>query len=69
VADHILTESGDRLKTESGDFLVLAVDLLGEPVYIATAPGHRKSFMAPSPRFAFTAPRPRFTFMAPSPRR
>jgi hypothetical protein len=62
VADHILTENGDRLQTESGAFLVLAVDLLGEPLFIASAPGRRRAFEARTPRRAFASPAPRRVF-------
>jgi hypothetical protein len=62
VADHILTESGDRIQAETGDFLVLALDLLGEPIFIAVARGRRRSFASPSPSRTLAARAPRRVF-------
>jgi len=65
MADHILTEDLRRLQAENGDFLVLALDLLGTPLFRFFAPPRRRGFAAPVRTRGFASPKPRRSFKAP----
>lgn len=57
MADHILAESGTRLMTESGDLLVLALDIIGEPLpAVFISPARQLLFTAPSRGLIFVSP-------------
>jgi hypothetical protein len=66
MADHILTESGNRLLTEDGVFLVLALDIIGEDLpAIFRSPARELIFSARAQNLIYATPHRSMIFISP----
>jgi hypothetical protein len=66
MADHILTESGNRLLTEDGSFLVLALDIIGEDLpAVFRSPARQLVFTARARGLIYIAPHRSMVFISP----